>query len=142
VHRVSLRERDESGLCRIAIDDRQLRALCLRDGAAITVAIPGEGSWRLAVDDSLSSRMGDAAGDDRVASPIPGRVAAVLCGAGDVVARGQVLVVVEAMKTELRIAAPIAGTVARVAVAVGDQVEEGAELVALDPARAATEAGR
>ena len=142
VHCVSLRERDESGLCRIAIDDRQLRALCLRDGAAITVAIPGKGCWRLVVDDSLSSRMGDAAGDDRVASPIPGRVAAVLCGAGDVVARGQVLVVVEAMKTELRIAAPIAGTVARVAVAVGDQVEEGAELVALDPAGAATEAGR
>jgi 3-methylcrotonyl-CoA carboxylase alpha subunit len=68
-------------------------------------------------------------------------VAAVLCSVGDTVTRGQVLVVVEAMKTELRIAAPVDGMVARVDVVPGEQVEEGAELVKLStPGEAATEA--
>jgi 3-methylcrotonyl-CoA carboxylase alpha subunit len=111
--------------------DAAFRSACTVAGGTLTVTLPGEGAWRLAVVDALSPPRGDAAGDDRIASPIPGRVAAVLCAVGDSVSRGQVLVVVEAMKTELRIAAPIGGTVARVDVAVGDQVEEGAELVKL-----------
>jgi biotin carboxyl carrier protein len=58
-------------------------------------------------------------------------VAAVLCSVGDVVSRGQTLVVIEAMKTELRINAPVEGRVVRIDVAPGDQVEEGAGLVQL-----------
>lgn len=121
------------GALQVRIDDRSLRVRAFRDGGAITVTLPGEGSWRFAIEDAREPRAGDSAGDDRIASPIPGRVAAVLCRPGEAVSRGQVLVIVEAMKTELRIAAPLDGVVARIDVAVGDQVSEGEELVTLAP---------
>jgi 3-methylcrotonyl-CoA carboxylase alpha subunit len=130
-HAVAVTAAGEALLLRI--DDHSFRLRAFREGGAIAVTLPGEGSWRFGIEDSLSPRGGDTAGDDRIASPIPGRVAAVLCRPGDAVSRGQVLIVVEAMKTELRLAAPLDGTVARVDVAVGDQVSEGAELVALEP---------
>jgi 3-methylcrotonyl-CoA carboxylase alpha subunit len=124
----------EGGLpLRVRIDDARYVADCHMHDGGVSVTLPGEGAWRIAIEDALTPASGDLAGDDRVASPIPGRVAAVLCAVGDAVTRGQVLVVIEAMKTELRIAAPADGTVARVDVASGEQVEEGMELVKLEP---------
>ena len=68
----------------------------------------------------------------RLNSPMPGTVVRVDVAAGDRVAKGRALVVVEAMKMEHVIAAPADGTVAAVKVAVGDQVAEGAELVTME----------
>ncbi|HYZ32639.1 MAG TPA: acetyl-CoA carboxylase biotin carboxyl carrier protein subunit, partial [Crenalkalicoccus sp.] len=62
---------------------------------------------------------------------IPGRVVQLLVAQGDAVARGQVLAVLEAMKTELRVVAPADGIVAHLGCAVGDAVEEGTEIVTL-----------
>jgi len=61
---------------------------------------------------------------------MPGRVLAVHVKAGDEVAKGAPLVVLEAMKMEQTITAPAAGKIARVLCAPGDQVREGAELLA------------
>ena len=61
---------------------------------------------------------------------MPGRVLAVLVKAGDEVAKGAPLVVLEAMKMEQTITAPVAGKVDRVLCEVGEQVREGAELLA------------
>jgi acetyl/propionyl-CoA carboxylase alpha subunit len=77
-----------------------------------------------------------AAGDDAVAaeadgavrSPLPGLVAAILAKPGQAVARGQTLLVVEAMKTEHSLTAPFDGTVQALKASVGDQVDEGAVL--------------
>jgi 3-methylcrotonyl-CoA carboxylase alpha subunit len=63
---------------------------------------------------------------------MPGRVLAVHVKAGDEVARGAPLVVLEAMKMEQTITAPAAGRIARVLCAPGDQVREGAELLAFE----------
>jgi len=138
-HAVAAQPGDGEDALVVRIGARRFRAGCALSAGAVAVSLPGVGRWRFAIEDALSPAAGDAAGDDRVASPIPGRVAAVLCSVGDAVSRGQVLVVVEAMKTELRIAAPVDGTVMRVDVAPGDQVEEGAEVVKLSaPGEAAT----
>jgi 3-methylcrotonyl-CoA carboxylase alpha subunit len=51
--------------------------------------------------------------------------------AGQEVARGAPLVVMEAMKMEHTVTAPRAGTVERVFCAAGEQVGEGAELLIL-----------
>jgi propionyl-CoA carboxylase alpha chain len=67
-------------------------------------------------------------------SPTPGKVVAVHVAVGDPVAKGQALVVLEAMKMEHRLAAPDAGVVAQVRVRPGDQVEQGALLVRIEPA--------
>jgi len=62
---------------------------------------------------------------------MPGVVRRVLAGAGDRVERGQVLLILEAMKMEIRVAAPHAGAVEKVLVHEGDTVGRGQALVDL-----------
>jgi 3-methylcrotonyl-CoA carboxylase alpha subunit len=101
-----------------------------RWGEAYDISAPGDATiHRFHVLDPYAPPGADAAGADRITAPIPGTVLRVDVAAGDVVARGKVLVVMEAMKTELRLAAPADGTVARVLVKPGDMVQEGMELV-------------
>jgi glutaconyl-CoA decarboxylase len=72
-----------------------------------------------------------AAGPVIVRSPMPGRVVKVLARAGERVAAGQAVVVVEAMKMENELRAPRAGTVREVRAAEGAAVEAGQDLVVL-----------
>jgi propionyl-CoA carboxylase alpha chain len=65
-------------------------------------------------------------------SPLPGTVRSVHVAAGDVVADGQLLMVVEAMKMEHKITAHAAAVVRAVRFAVGDRVDTGDLLVALE----------
>jgi biotin carboxyl carrier protein len=64
-----------------------------------------------------------------VRSPIPGRLIKLLVKAGDAVATGQTLVVLEAMKMENELGAPRAGHIAEVRCAEGTAVEAGQDLV-------------
>ena len=68
----------------------------------------------------------------RLTAPMPGKVVSFAVKAGDTVAMGQPLAVLDAMKMEHTIAAPRDGTVAELLYAPGDQVSEGAELLRLD----------
>ncbi len=65
-------------------------------------------------------------------APMPGRVVRVDVGVGDRVSKGQVLVVLEAMKMEHSLRAPYQGVVTEVDYATGDQVESGAVLVVVE----------
>jgi 3-methylcrotonyl-CoA carboxylase alpha subunit len=67
--------------------------------------------------------------DGRINAPMPGRVLAVDVAAGQAVAAGDRLLVLEAMKMEHRITARAAGTISAVHVAAGDQVADGMLLV-------------
>lgn len=75
-----------------------------------------------------------AAHEAHVRSPMTGRVVLLHVQAGDEVAQGQPLVVVEAMKMEHVLKAPRAGQVRRVLCAVGQLVDGGADLVELEAA--------
>ncbi len=74
-----------------------------------------------------------AADKGALVAPMPGRVLSVHASAGDNVAAGQLLVIVEAMKMEHRITAPAAGHVRELHAVAGQQVATGDVLVALDP---------
>ncbi|MFV2039903.1 MAG: biotin/lipoyl-containing protein, partial [Acidimicrobiales bacterium] len=67
-----------------------------------------------------------------LAAPMPGVVLEVRCAPGDTVAKGQTLVVLEAMKMEHRIDAPSDGVVAEVRVASGGQVVNGEVLIVFE----------
>ena len=62
-------------------------------------------------------------------APMPGAVLSTAVAAGDSVTKGQLLLILEAMKMEHRITAPRDGTVETMHVAAGDQVENGQLLV-------------
>ncbi|MCC5953108.1 MAG: biotin carboxylase [Acidimicrobiia bacterium] len=69
----------------------------------------------------------------RVTAPMQATVSAVPVGAGDHVASGAVLVVLESMKMEHEVTAPVAGSVLEVPVTVGAAVERGEVIVVLRP---------
>ena len=71
------------------------------------------------------------AGAQALSSRMPGAVLAVNVKPGQAVKRGDVLVVLEAMKMENEIMAPNDGTVGTVNVAKGQSVQSGATLLTL-----------
>ena len=73
-----------------------------------------------------------AAGGIKVEAPMSGKILAVKASAGQAVKKGEVLMVLEAMKMENDIVAPEDGTVASVNAAVGQAVESGDVLATLN----------
>jgi 3-methylcrotonyl-CoA carboxylase alpha subunit len=71
-------------------------------------------------------------GDGSVKAPMHGKVLELFVHAGETVAGGQRVAVLEAMKMEHTLRAPFAGTVAEVAVGVGTQVVEGAQIMMIE----------
>ena len=65
------------------------------------------------------------AGGEQVTSPMPGNILAVNVAAGDTVKRGQVLMILEAMKMENEIMCPCDGRVVSVNTSKGATVESG-----------------
>jgi urea carboxylase len=74
------------------------------------------------------------AGASAVASPMTASVWKIEVRPGDTVEGGQVLVVLEAMKTEMFVTAPAPGVVLDILVAPGEQVTAGRSLFVLGPA--------
>lgn len=71
-------------------------------------------------------------GSVAVAAPMPGKILGVKASVGQAVKKGDVMLVLEAMKMENEIVAPSDGTVASINVSVGDSVEAGATLATLN----------
>ena len=128
--------RDADGLLDVVLDGEHRTAFVTRLGATLAVRVNGE-SFRFTLPDPNAPAADEADAGGRLVAPIPGLVAQVLAEPGLAVARGQILVVIEAMKTVFRLPAPADGTVASVSCRVGQTVEEGQVLVSfaedLDP---------
>ena len=73
-----------------------------------------------------------AQGAVKVNAPMPGKILSVKVSAGQAVKKGDVLLILEAMKMENEVVAPQDGTVASVNVSAGDSVEAGAVLASLN----------
>ncbi|MBJ7415046.1 MAG: acetyl/propionyl/methylcrotonyl-CoA carboxylase subunit alpha [Niveispirillum sp.] len=76
----------------------------------------------------------DHGGHGRLTAPMPGKVIAILVEEGTSVAKGQPVIVLEAMKMEHTLKAPADGKVTHLRYQVGDQVSEGVELVGFEAA--------
>ncbi len=73
-----------------------------------------------------------AAGSVPVLAPMPGKILDIKASVGQQVKKGDVVIILEAMKMENEIVAPEDGTVASIQVASGDSVEAGATLATLN----------
>lgn len=73
-----------------------------------------------------------AAGAIEVKAGAAGKVFKIEANVGQVVKRGDAVVIIEAMKMEIPVVAPEDGTVASINVAVGDAIESGAVLATLN----------
>ena len=72
-----------------------------------------------------------AKGSVKIEAPMSGKILNVKASVGQAVKKGDVIVVLEAMKMENDIVAPQDGTVASIDVAAGQQVESGAAIATL-----------
>ncbi len=116
----------------LTLDGAQVVAYTAARGNDRWVAVAGE-TYALGVPETRrGSRRARAAGGGELTAQMPGQVRDVLVAAGDVVERGQPLLLLEAMKMEIRITAPADGRVKRVLVQPGAVVDRGQRLLEID----------
>jgi acetyl-CoA/propionyl-CoA carboxylase biotin carboxyl carrier protein len=114
----------------LTVSGRTTPVLLAQDGPTTWVHVDG-GTHAVTALPATRAAEGGGAHDGDVLSPMPGAIISLPAAAGAAVVRGEVLVVVEAMKMEHALAAPHDGRVDSVAVAVGDQVSVGQLLVSV-----------
>jgi len=81
---------------------------------------------------AVNGAAGEASGGD-LRAPMPGAIRAALAQPGETVRKGQPVLVLEAMKMELKLVAPFDGQVQSLLVAVGQSVEREQLLLRLQP---------
>ena len=123
--------RAENGKLDLLVDGERVIAYISSDNAKRWVTVNG----RTVVLTKSSGAKRSGAGQDHaseLAAPMPGVVRSVNIEEGESVVKGQTLLVLEAMKMEIRIQAPFDGVVKSLMVKVGQTVERDQILVKID----------
>jgi biotin carboxyl carrier protein len=81
---------------------------------------------------STARRGGDQSSQGSVRAPMPAQVRAVQVVEGEQVEKGQVLLLLEAMKMEIRLSAPRGGRIARLLVEAGQTVQRDQALIEIE----------
>ena len=128
---VPLQDLHVSGaVVRLRMNGLQLQGHVVRQQDMFHVFYSGH-HWQIHWRDPIAHAGEGEVDAGRLTAPMPGKIIALLVSAGERVARGAPLLIMEAMKMEHTINAPSDGTVSELLYAVGDQVDEGAQLLAL-----------
>jgi 3-methylcrotonyl-CoA carboxylase alpha subunit len=122
-------QRAADGRLDVTLDGTRMRLFAARQAETIIVRHGGD-TYSFRLPDLLATAGDDDDAGGRLIAPIPGQVTQMLAEPGMSVTRGQVMVVLEAMKTVFRLTAPADGIVATVSCQAGDSVIEGQLLVA------------
>jgi biotin carboxyl carrier protein len=112
----------------LTIDHHRVVAYTAAQGDTRYVNLLGR-NYTLTVPDRRASRRKATGGSGDLTAQMPGQVLDVLVAEGDTVQRGQTLLILEAMKMEIRVTAPRDGVVKRLLAAKGDVVERGQALL-------------
>ncbi len=121
--------RSENGRLDLLLDGQCVTAYVSSDGAKRWVTVGGQ-TFILtkSTAGARRSQHGHHA-QDELTAPMPGQVRAVNVTEGESVTKGQTLLVLEAMKMEIRVAAPRDGVVGKLFVQQGQTVEREQVLV-------------
>jgi 3-methylcrotonyl-CoA carboxylase alpha subunit len=120
-----------NGRFRMSDGTTSWRIVADRVGSEIVLTIEGIGTMRIDRAQGVRRRSREHA-VGLLTAPMPGKIVKVSVKAGESVARGQDLVVLEAMKMEIKVTAPSDGRVRAVNVASGDPCDAGQVLVELE----------
>jgi biotin carboxyl carrier protein len=112
----------------LTIDNHRVLAYTAAQGDRRYVNMLGR-NYTLTVLNQRGSRGKAAGGSGDLTAQMPGQVLDVVVAEGDPVERGQTLLILEAMKMEIRVTAPRDGLVKRLLAAKGDVVERGQTLL-------------
>ena len=115
--------RAKNGKLDLLVDGRPVSAYVSSDGAKRWVTVNGRTYQLTKQSDSRRGGTGHHHTEGELTAPMPGQVRAVNVGEGDAVTKGQTLIVLEAMKMEMKIQAPSDGTVSKLFVKQGETVE-------------------
>ena len=129
-HRVQLQGRDADGRLRVAVDGVQRWLIARRDG--LRLQLVSDAAVYVFEEPSPVPEGVNANDPLRATAPVAGLVAQVLVKPGDVVAEGQPMLSVEAMKMEMWLNAACAGRVKAVHAAPQESVAAGALLIELE----------
>ena len=144
-HAIDLQEIVPSRLYSLLLDHRSHEAFAerapeddpCRPGAAFRVLLRGQ-LYEVQVEDERAVRLARGlggfvpdSGEILIRAPMPGLIVDLPVAAGEAVAEGEVLVVLESMKMDNELRAPRDGTVARVHVTAGESVEGKQTLITL-----------
>ena len=104
------------------------------NGTAYDVAVEelGQGAVAAAPVAAAAPKASGTEGSVKVAAPMPGKILGVKASVGQAVKKGDVIIVLEAMKMENEVVAPEDGTVASINVSEGANVESGDVLATLN----------
>lgn len=114
----------QPGQLTLRIDGRPLTIYWATDGSQKWFSLTGC-AYHLEKPSARAARTASSSpGSESVRSPMPAQVRALQVDEGESVEQGQTLLLLEAMKMEIRIKAPTAGRVARLLVSEGQAVEK------------------
>ena len=123
-----------SGEVTFMVDGERHTAHVAVNGSTCYVAIDGDVLEVSVPDVRRLRRQKHHQSEDSLSAIMPGQVAKVLVNVGDVVKRGQPLLILEAMKMEIKIAAPHDGRVTKVSVKQGQMVDRAQTLLEISSA--------
>jgi biotin carboxyl carrier protein len=124
----------ERGQLELLIDGERVTAYVSSDGAKRWVTVDGQ-TFVLTKPAASARSRGKGAGHDHaseLAAPMPGLVRSVNVEQGESVSKGQTLLVLEAMKMEIRIHAPREGVIRKLWVRQGQTVEREQVLIEIE----------
>lgn len=122
----------EHGKLDLLINGRRLTAYVSSDNARRWVTVNGRTFVLTKSSGARRGGHGHHHGAGELTAPMPGQVRAVQVSEGDTVTKGQTLLVLEAMKMEIRVHAPQGGVVKKLFVQQGQTVEREQILIEIE----------
>lgn len=118
------------GSWKLIVDGERHTVYTAAEGTKRFVKVDGDPAHTLTVPDQRTTRRRTGTtGSGSLVAQMPGQVVDVYVAEGDAVTAGQTLLVLEAMKMEIRIAAPYEGIVKQIRVKKGDLVQREQALI-------------
>ena len=131
---------------KVKVDGEEYEVELEKQEGVWNVTIEGK-SFRIEIE---GGSVGDLAGNKRkkkgrgkksgtISSTIPGKIVSIAVEEGDIVAEGDVVMILEAMKMQNEIQAPLSGSVTAVNCKPGDSIEANSPLIVIQPEEKKTE---